>query len=153
MTSVLDILARGGVPYRLHQHQPLVSVDDYTGNTQFPVERMIKTLCFGAGSGWFLPVLRALDRLDYAAAARAAGVRRPDLRLADTTAFGNATGWQPGGYAPFAVRADMRVVFDLRVLTLPIVFCGSGRADLTLEIATADLFALVQAEFAQLAKP
>jgi len=97
-------------------------------------------------------VLRARDRLDYAAAASIAGVRRADLRLADAATIDAAIGWQPGGYAPFAVRPEMRVVFDERVRDMTTIFCGTGRADLTLEIATEVLFAIAKAEFAVLAK-
>lgn len=112
MTTVHDILAPSGLPCQLHDYEPLVTVEDYETNSPFPHVSMIKTLIFQAGDGWFLPVLRARDRLDYAAAAAVAGVRRAGMRLADPAAIAATIGWQPGGYAPFAVHPHMRVAFD-----------------------------------------
>lgn len=96
------------------------------------------TLAFRcAGGQYVLAALRGGDRLDYGRLATGLGVRRSDLTSADLAEMG----FLPGGVGPVAPQPGPRAVLDAAVLDLPVVYCGAGRPDRTLEIAPADLVA------------
>ena len=88
--------------------------------------------------------LRGADRADYKTIASALGIRRADLRLAETADVERDLGMQIGGIAPLPV-AGATVLIDKRVLELEVVFCGAGRNDSTLEITPGELVRIGQA--------
>jgi Cys-tRNA(Pro)/Cys-tRNA(Cys) deacylase len=100
------------------------------------------TLAFRrTGGQYVLAALRGGDRLDYGRLATGLAVRRSDLTSADLAEMG----FLPGGVGPVAPRPGPRVVLDSAVLALPVVYCGAGRPDRTLEVAPPALVRAVAA--------
>ena len=119
---------------------------------EFDQALLIKTLAYATPGGWLLVAMRALDRIDYGALAKAAGVDRRKLRFASDAELGQTLGWQPGGAAPIALRDDVALIVDSAVLELPVMYFGGGRPDLTIEAQPAALFAGVTCTLAAIAR-
>ena len=141
--GVTSLLA--GVDYRLHSHAPTVSFEDARARLPFDPRASVKALAFRLPDGAYAIVgLRGADRADYKTIASALGIRRADLRLAETADVERDLGMQIGGIAPLPV-AGATVLIDKRVLELEVVFCGAGRNDSTLEITPGELVRIGQA--------
>jgi predicted DNA-binding transcriptional regulator len=41
-----DILAKGGVPFVVHEHEPKRTIEEAERNLSFAVERIVKTVAF-----------------------------------------------------------------------------------------------------------
>lgn len=137
--EVRDFLDAAGVQYRTHAHAPLVSFEDAKVVLPFHPGSMVKGLAFRLPSGAFAIVaLRGADRADYKKIADALGIRRADLRAADTADVQAELGMQLGGIVPLPINGAL-VLIDQAVTQLDAIFCGSGRNDVTLEIQAQEL--------------
>ncbi len=140
-----ELLESYGVAYTLHAHAPLLTVRDIEGAVGFPREQWVKALAFRIkGDGWVLVALQAYTRLDYRKLADALGVRRGHLEQPSPEELMLEMGYEAGGVAPIPAHPGVRIVYDTPVTTLPTAYCGTGRNDLTLEIAMADLLRVVK---------
>jgi prolyl-tRNA editing enzyme YbaK/EbsC (Cys-tRNA(Pro) deacylase) len=125
----------------VHRHAPVHNAREAAeAGLEFDQALLIKTLVYAAADGWLLVAMRALDRLDHGALARAAGIDRRKLRFATDEDLERSFGWQAGGAAPVPVIEGVRLIVDQAVLELPLVFFGSGRRDLTIEAQPGALF-------------
>jgi Cys-tRNA(Pro)/Cys-tRNA(Cys) deacylase len=134
-----DILRAHGVPFELHHHVPVSSVDEILVALPFPAEQHVKTLAFDADGRVALAAVRGGDRIQFGKLARALGVARDRITPVPADRVRAELGLEPGGVCPLVDRPGVSVLVDRRVLDLPRVFCGSGRNDATLELAPADL--------------
>lgn len=136
-----DVLTRAGIPFRLHEHPP-ARTEAELHLTGLDIDTSAKTLAFTLPDERFvLAAIPGRARLRYGKLARALGVARAALRpmLADEL---RQLGMTPGGVTP--VCADPRVVrvLDRSLLDHPVLYCGGGTPELTIEIAAADLVRL-----------
>jgi Cys-tRNA(Pro)/Cys-tRNA(Cys) deacylase len=145
------ILRDAGIPFVLHEHTPVATVAEIVVALPFPAEEHVKTLAFTADGAVVLAALRGSDRLQFGRLARALGVRRDRIAPLGPERVREELGLEPGGVCPLVDRDDVTVLVDRRVLDLPRAFCGSGRNDATLELASADLVAASRATVAELA--
>ncbi len=149
--QIIHTLRAHAVPFTLHTHAPLRTVQDYLGH--FPLEQMLKTVAFRVKDGpWVLVALRGADRVDYRRLADALGVKRAALVSPSATEVEAALGMPPGGVSPVPPLPGMLVVFDQGTLGLDTVYCGAGRPDQTLEIRVPDLLRVVQPRIAPVAQ-
>jgi Cys-tRNA(Pro)/Cys-tRNA(Cys) deacylase len=145
--QIVQALRAHNVPFTLHTHPPLRTVQDYLGH--FPLEQMLKTVAFRVKDGpWVLVALRGTDRVDYRRLADALGVKRAALAQPPAAEVEAVLGVAPGGVSPVPSVPGLLVVFDQRALALDTVYCGAGRPDQTLEIRIADLLRVVQPRLA-----
>lgn len=142
MRSPEEILDDAGVPYRRHDHVPVATVAEILEALPYPAEEHAKTLAFDADGRSVLVALRGSDRLRYGALARALGVARDRISPLSPDRVRGELGLEPGGVCPLADAAGVVVLVDRRVADLPRLFCGSGRADATLELTGDDLVAV-----------
>ena len=151
--QIITALAASGVPYRIHEHAPSVTIQDADTHLDFPVEQLLKTIAFRVKNrGWVLAALCGYAQVDYKRLAAAVGVSRDKLmRLAPEEVEADL-GYQLGGVAPFAPNPQTEVLIDAGALGWPLVFCGTGRSDRTLEIAPRLLVQVAGAKVAGLAK-
>ena len=148
-----DALRALGVTVREHLHQPVLNAaQSIAAGLPFDPALLLKTLVFRRPGGWALVAMRALDRLDYGALARAVGVGRDRLAMADDAALREVFGWEPGGAAPLALAPDALLLVDDAVFALPVAFFGGGRPDLTLEADPRECFARLAHRRVPLAK-
>ncbi len=137
--EVHDLLTAAGVPFAVHEHPAIVSFEDAKAVLPFDPDAMVKGLAFRTPDGRYAIVaLRAVDRADYKAIADALGIRRADLRLATAEEVEAELGLVPGGVVPLPLRGAT-VLVDRAVPDLPLVYCGTGRREATLEIAGSAL--------------
>ncbi len=145
MDSLLQLLDTSGVQYTLHSHVPLLTLRDVEEHVSFPVEGMVKTMVFRVKpSTWVLVALGAYSRVDYRKLADALGVKRSALVQASPEEVEAELGFQVGGVAPIPPREGVLAVYDEAVVGLGVVTVGSGRNDVTLEIAMSDLLRVVR---------
>ena len=139
-----DLLARSGVPFTVHAHPPARTMEDAARDLWFDVERIVKTVAFAVrGGGLVLAALRGTRRVEYPGLAALVGVNRRDLAALSPEQVRDRLGVAPGCVSPLARPADAVTLVDADVLSIePTVYCGSGRADRTLELAAADLLRL-----------
>jgi Cys-tRNA(Pro) deacylase len=114
-------------------------------------EQILKTLLFTADDGAHIVVIaNGTRRIDRALLAQAAGVSRP--RAASPEAVLAVTGYPAGGVAPLALREDLPVVVDERVVALPVVYAGGGTEDILLRLNPADIIRHNNATVARIAE-
>lgn len=138
---LVEIVARRGFPYVLHEHAPARTVEDAAQNLSFEVARIVKTVAFRIRNGGVvLAALRGTGRVDYPRLAAFIGVKRRDLATLSPEEVRTLLGVEPGSVSPVPLREDTTIFIDDDVLTIqPTIYCGIGRPDRTLEIAASDL--------------
>lgn len=133
-TNVTEWLETRGVPHKLHWHAPVHNVREAAAvGLDFDQALLIKTLAYKTPCGWLLVAMRALDRVDHAALAKAVAIERRKLRFADHSQLEHEFGWHPGGAAPITMRDDVVLLVEEAVFRMPKIFLGGGRRDLTIE--------------------
>jgi Cys-tRNA(Pro)/Cys-tRNA(Cys) deacylase len=151
--AIRRLLDEKGVPYKLHPHEPLLTVKEIEGRLPFPPDRWVKSLAFQVrGEGWALVALHAYSRLDYRKLADALGVKRGQLVQPPPEALLHELGFEAGGVAPIPTRPGVKTVYDSALAKMHTVYCGSGRSDLTLEANMQDLIKLVKPILAPVAE-
>lgn len=136
------ILSDAGVAFVVHDHIPVATVAEILEALPFPAEQHVKTLALDAGGVLALASLRGSDRIRFGPLARALGTARDRLAPLPPERVRAELNLEPGGVCPLVDREDVTCVVDRRVLDLERAFCGSGRADATLELDPSDLVAV-----------
>lgn len=151
--EILERLRHTSILYRIHEHAPSVTIQDADQNLWFPVDQLLKTIAFRIKNrGWVLAALCGYSQVDYKKLAAAVGVSRDKLMRLSPTEVALELGYELGGVAPFAFNDQTRVVIDAGALTFPVIYCGVGRKDRTLEISPADLLRVTGGEAVALSK-
>lgn len=152
--ALVDAVTRGGAPFTVHTHAPTRTVEE-ARNLPFDLERLVKTVAFrAAGATVVLAAVRGAARVDYARLAALVGVNRRALVALSPADVRELLGVEPGSVSPVPLRDTTRVFVDEDVLELrPTLFCGIGRCDRTLEIASQDLVRVSRARVAVLSRP
>ena len=137
------MLEASGVPYRLHTHPPVTTVDEAFVKAPHLTHNLLKTVVFRIkDDDWILAAVTGDVRIHYKKLADALSVKRKALRSIAPGEVESELGFQIGGVGPFPVRSDVRTVFDANLERLGCVFCGSGRNTETVEIGIDDLIRL-----------
>ncbi|MFG3254904.1 aminoacyl-tRNA deacylase [Streptomyces sp. NPDC048172] len=140
-----EVLEARGAVFKVHEHPDRTELREVCAGLGIGVERTVKTLAFVTGDDRLvLAAVPGHARLRYGALARAAGVRRADLKPAGAERLA-VLGMEPGGVCPVSADSSATVVFDESVAGAghAMVFCGSGHRDSTIEIAASALVAAV----------
>ena len=99
-----------------------------------------------------LAALCGYAQVNYKRLGTAVGVSRDKLMPLAPAEVEAELGYPLGGVAPFAPNAQTAVLIDAGALGWPLVYCGTGRNDRTLEIAPRLLVQVAGAKVAGLAK-
>jgi Cys-tRNA(Pro)/Cys-tRNA(Cys) deacylase len=141
--SVIELLEQSGTAYHIHHHPAVTTIDEAHRKVPHLTRNLLKTVVFKIKHGdWVLAAVGGHNRIDYKRLADAVGVNRRALRSIAPHQVESELGFAVGGVGPFAVRRDVRVIFDAAIQPSTQVFCGSGRNTRTVEINAADLIAL-----------
>lgn len=147
-----EVLRRSGVPFTVLDHVPIVGREDAETTLGLTTEQLLKTMVFRTADGGFvLAALPVTGRVNYGRLARAAGVSRAKLRQAEPGEL-SLLGMEPGGASPVCGLPDVVIVFDTAVTRMGTVYCGSGRADRTVQIEAAQLIELVGPKIEELSQ-
>lgn len=144
-TRLIAVVRQSGLPHTVHAHAPTRTVEEARENLSFAIDRIVKTIAFGLRDGGLvLAALRGIRRVAYPGLATALGCSRRDLAALSPDEVMARLGVAPGSVSPIPLENTPTILIDGDVLTIaPTLYCGLGRPDRTLEIAPADLLALV----------
>ena len=88
--------------------------------------QIVKSLVFVCDGAYVLALVPGNRRADERAIATA--LAATDVRVAKADEVVHATGFDPGGVAPFPQRAITRTLLDQELLQYPLVWIGAGTA-------------------------
>ena len=112
--------------------------------------QIVKSLVFVCDDRAVLALVPGDRRADPAKVARSAGAAR--ARVAGAEQVEAATGFEPGGVAPFPVRAVDRVLVDRALLGQDVVWIGAGSPNHMASLAPSELMRVARATPADLAR-
>jgi len=142
--ATLSRLAALGLPHTIHEHSPTRTMAEAERDLDFEPGRIVKTIAFRTRAGAIvLAALCGTQRVDYARLAALVGVRRSDLSSLSPAEVLEYLGVEPGCVSPVDTGAAGLIVVDEAVLELrATIYCGTGRADRTLEVTPEALVQL-----------
>jgi Cys-tRNA(Pro) deacylase len=114
-------------------------------------DRIVKTLVFVCDGSYVLALVPGDRRGDEGRVAAASGAA--EARIARATEVVEATGFEPGGVAPFPHRAVTRTLVDRLLFQHPTVWIGAGTSSHMASLAPGDLLRLTRGEAADLVAP
>lgn len=133
-----QILTAANVEHTAFDHPPIRTLEDIERMLKLPTDRLLKTMALRTPDGFVLAALPILARVAYGPLARAAGQPRSALRQAGPDDL-TELGMEPGGISPLTDVPGTVVLFDAAVPGMGRVYCGSGRADRTIEVEVTGL--------------
>ena len=136
-----EILTKSGVPFVIHAHEAMRTVEDMARNPLFDLTRIVKTVAFRTrNNGIVLAAVPGNRRVDYPRLAALLGINRRDLSPLSPEEVREFLEVEPGSVSPVPARGDALVLIDEEALLIrSTLYCGIGRPDRTLEIAPEDL--------------
>jgi Cys-tRNA(Pro)/Cys-tRNA(Cys) deacylase len=144
IVSPVQVLRLAGVVFTLTTHAPIVGQADAEQELKLPTEHLLKTMVFRTEQGAFiLAALPASKRVSYGKLAKAVTVPRGQLKQAAPDDL-RLLGMELGGASPVCAVDGVVTVFDSFVCGMGKVYCGSGRADQTVQTEARTLIELVQ---------
>lgn len=142
--TVMSMLENSGLPFTLHHHPRVCTIDDAERLVPHLTHNLLKTVVFKIkDSHWILAAVNGHDRIDYKQLARAFGVNRKLIRTVSPDAVEDQLGFEIGGTGPFPVLDSVKIIMDQSLEDLCPIFCGSGKNTETIEMDIADLICLV----------
>jgi Cys-tRNA(Pro)/Cys-tRNA(Cys) deacylase len=137
---IIALLDAAGTKYSVHEHVPVITIEDARECVPHLAENVLKTVVFRVGGAdWILAVTLGDQRIHYRKLADTVGCNRRDLRLVPAEVVAEALGFEVGGVGPFPIEDRMRIFFEATIPDLPQVVCGSGLRDRSIELSLADL--------------
>jgi Cys-tRNA(Pro) deacylase len=108
------------------------------------LSQIVKSLVFVCDGAYVLALVPGDRRADEDAIAQALGAR--EVRVAKPDEVVHATGFEPGGVAPFPQRAVTRTLLDRGLLGHPVLWIGAGSESHMASLPPTDLQRLSGAE-------
>ena len=153
-TPATAALTAAGISYVTHsyEHDPASTSygEEMTAATGIPPDRVFKTLVAEVDRRLVVGVVPVAGHLDLKALAAAVGGKR--ATMADPAAAERSSGYVLGGISPLGQRRPLPTVVDETALRHATIAVSGGRRGLSLEVAPADLIALLGAEVAAIAR-
>ena len=153
-TNVMRILDRKKIAYTPHEYEHSGdAVDGITAAARMgqPPEKVFKTLVtLGASKNYRVFVIPVEKELDLKKAARAAGEK--SVAMIHVAEINAATGYIRGGCSPIGMKKQYATAIDQSAEALSTMIVSAGRIGSQIEIAPADLCAVVRGKFADLTK-
>jgi Cys-tRNA(Pro) deacylase len=152
VTPAIRALRAGGISYIEHHYEYTAHSGASGGAEQLGVDphSVIKTLILETTEGRAICVLMHGDReISLKQLARDLVVK--GVSMADPVKALHDTGYQVGGTSPFGLRTAMPVLCERTISNLELVFINGGKRGFLLEIAVADLVALLKPRFVEVA--
>src|SRR5690606_21908213 len=157
-TPATDALHAAGVPFTLrpYDHDPRASSYGLEAAESLGVapERVFKTLVVDTSTGGrpalAVGVVPVSGQLDLKAIAAAPGAKK--AVMADPAVASRSSGYVVGGISPLGQRTRLPTVVDLSARDHETVLVSGGRRGLDVELAPADLAALLDATWAKISR-
>jgi prolyl-tRNA editing enzyme YbaK/EbsC (Cys-tRNA(Pro) deacylase) len=141
---VADVLRRAAVDARIEEFTGgAATARDAARAIGCELSQIVKSLVLVADGAFVLALVPGDQRADEAAVAAALGASEVRIATADEVIF--ATGFEPGGVAPFPLRAVTRTLLDQALLQHAIVWIGAGTHEHMASIGPGELQRLSRA--------
>lgn len=150
-TNVMRVLEQKGVAYTPHTYPTDGSIDgaSVAGYLGQDPEHVFKTLVArGASGGYYVFDIPVEDTLDLKKAAKAVGEK--SIAMIHQKELLPLTGYIHGGCSPVGMRKQFPTVFHETAEILDSICVSAGKIGYQVEVAPADLLALVGARTADL---
>jgi Cys-tRNA(Pro) deacylase len=122
---VADVLRRAGVDARIEEFpEGTKSARDAAAAVGCELSQIVKTLVVVADGAFVLALIPGDRRLDEQAVA--AVIPAGNVRIATADEVVQATGFDPGGVAPFPQRAIALALIERSLFRHPVVWIGAG---------------------------
>lgn len=142
--KIHTLLESSGLPFTLHTHPAVSTIEDAEKKVPHLTKNLLKTIVFQIkDSGWILAVVKGHDKIDYKELARAFGVNRRQIRAVSPDTVEEQLGFEVGGIGPFRVNDTIKIIMDQALTEIGMIFCGSGKNTVTIEMDITDLIRLV----------
>jgi Cys-tRNA(Pro) deacylase len=141
---VADVLRRAGVDARIEEFpEGTKSARDAAAAVGCELSQIVKTLVVVADGAFVLALIPGDQRLDETAVA--AVVPAEHVRIATPEEVVHATGFDPGGVAPFPRRAVTETLMDTSFFAHEVVWVGAGSESHMASLRPAELLRLAGA--------
>ena len=150
-TNVMRVLEQKGVAYTPHTYPTDGSIDgaSVAGYLGQDPEHVFKTLVArGASGGYYVFDIPVEDTLDLKKAAKAVGEK--SIAMIQQKELLPLTGYIHGGCSPVGMKKQFPTVFHETAEILDSICVSAGKIGYQVEVAPADLIALVGAKTADL---
>ena len=152
-TNAMRMLERAKVAYTAHEypHEEGQAVDgaNVARLTGQDPARVFKTLVTqGADHSYYVFVVPVLAELDLKKAAKAAGVK--SVAMIHVADINKVTGYIRGGCSPVGMKKQFPTVFHETVELFDTICVSAGKIGAQVEVAPADLIALLGAKTADI---
>ena len=148
-TNVMRTLEQKKIPYTPHEY-PTEGMIDGVSVAQYlhqDPERLFKTLVTrGASGGYYVFDIPAAETLDLKKAARAVGEK--SIAMLPQKELLPLTGYVHGGCSPVGMKKQFPTVFHETVELFDTICVSAGKIGAQVEVAPADLIALLGAQTA-----
>lgn len=149
-TPAVALLEASGRPFTVHEFEHDPAVRSYgleaAAAMGASTDRVFKTLVVNVDGSLAVAIVPVDRQLSMKAVAAALGAKRAEL--ADQGAAERSTGYVRGGISPLGQKRRLPTVLDERAFEHETVLVSGGRRGLELELAPADLAALLDARSA-----
>lgn len=159
-TRAIDAARRAGLSYSVHEYAHSARASLQEGGRGYALEavealgidagRVFKTIVVAVDGRPGLAVVPADSEVDLKAVADALGGRK--AVIAPPADAEKATGYVLGGISPLGTRRPLSTVVDASAASWPTIHVSAGRRGLEIELAVADLVALVGGSLAPVAR-
>jgi Cys-tRNA(Pro)/Cys-tRNA(Cys) deacylase len=159
-TRAVDAARRAGITHTVHEYAHDARSSLREGGRGYALEavealgidagRVFKTIVVSVDGRAGVAVVPADAEVDLKAVAAAFGGRKASVALPAEAE--RATGYVLGGISPLGTKRPLPTVIDASAAAWPTIHVSAGRRGLEIELAAADLVALVKGSLAPVAR-
>ena len=151
--KIIQLLEEATVPYTIHEHEAIRTVDEVVDKLPHLAPIMVKTIAFALKDGRIILVaIHGKDRIDYRKVAKAVGTNRRNVRSMSPDDVLATLGYKVGSVGPFILQENVFLLIDEHVAQMPTLNCGSGKTTATLELSFTDLQRVTDGQVLSLAR-
>ncbi|HEY0417763.1 MAG TPA: YbaK/EbsC family protein [Gaiellaceae bacterium] len=152
VARVSDVLRAAAVDARIEQFgEGTPTARDAAKAVGCELSQIVKTIVFVCDGAYVIALVPGDRRADERAVAEA--VTAEDVRVATADEVREATGFEPGGVAPFPQRSVAHTLIDSSLLAHAVVWIGAGTSSHMAALPPADLARLAGARTFDAAAP
>jgi len=153
MTPAINLAKQRKIQHRIHEYEHDPAAESYgleaAEKLGVPAEQVFKTLVVSLDDGRLaVGVVPVCEMLSMKLIAKAAGAKK--AAMADKALVERSSGYVLGGVSPLGQKKKLPTYIDESAQNFATIYVSAGRRGLEIELAPADLSALLNAKFCPL---